>query len=55
MATGTVADERGERKRELETTKEDLAAAMAKYAAAELAAASVRAKVEHPFLYLKGA
>ena len=40
MATGTVADERKERKRELETTKgeDELAAAMAKYAAAELAA-----------------
>ena len=38
MATRTVADERTERKRELEATKEELAAAMAKYAAAELAA-----------------
>ena len=40
MATRTVADERTERKRELEATKgeKELAAAMAKYAAAELAA-----------------
>ena len=47
MATGTVADERRERKRELETTKEELAAAMAEYAAAELAAAGPES---HPAL-----
>ena len=40
MATGTVADERTERKRELETTRKELDAAMAKYAAAEVAAAA---------------
>ena len=51
MATGTVADERRERKRELETTKEELAAAMAKYAAAELAAAATGGEPEsHPAL-----
>ena len=38
MATRTVADERTERKRELEARKKELAAAMVKYAAAELAA-----------------
>ena len=35
MATGTVADERTERKRELETTRKESDAAMAKYVAAE--------------------
>ena len=39
MATGNVADERAERKRELEAARERLAAAMDEYAAAELAAA----------------
>ena len=51
IATGTVADERRERKRELETTKEQLAAAMAEYAAAELAAAATGGEPEsHPAL-----
>ena len=39
MATRTVADERMESKRELEVAKEELDAAMEKYAAAELAGA----------------
>lgn len=39
MATRTVADERMESKRELEAMKEELDAAMEKYAAAELASA----------------
>ena len=51
MATGTVADERRERKRELERTKEELAAAMTEYAAAELAAAATGGEPEsHPAL-----
>ena len=37
MATGTVADERKERKQELETAKEELAAAMARALAGALA------------------
>ena len=49
MATGTVADERRECKRELERTKEELAAAMAEYAAAELAAAGGEPE-SHPAL-----
>ena len=39
MATRTVADERKERKRELETTRKELGAAMARYAAAALSGA----------------
>ena len=51
MATGTVADERTERKRELETTKNELAAAMANYAAAEIAASESEGGSEsHPAL-----
>ena len=53
MATGTVADERTERKRELEATKgeEELAGAMARYAAAELAASwSGEGPGNHPAL-----
>ena len=51
MATGTVADERTERKRELETTRDELAAAMAKYAAAEVAASTAGGGSEsHPAL-----
>ena len=41
MATGTVADERAERKREsVEASRDALAAAMEDYAAAALAASS---------------
>ena len=40
MATGTIADERTRHKRELETTRNELAAAMARYAAAEVAASA---------------
>ena len=51
MATGTVADERRERKRELEATKEELAAAMARYAAAEMALSASGDDAEsHPAL-----
>ena len=48
MATGTVADERTERKRELARRRDELAAAMAKYAAAEVAAASEDGSESHP-------
>ena len=50
MATGTVADERTERKRELETTRKELDAAMAKYVAAEVAASSEAGAESHPAL-----
>ena len=50
MATRTVADERKERKRELETTRKELGAAMARYAAAEVAAASGDGAESHPAL-----
>ncbi len=50
MAIGTVADERRERKRELDEAKEELAAAMGRYAAAELAAAAGKAPESHPAL-----
>ena len=51
MATGTVAGERKERKRELETAKEELTAAMASYAASAVAAASaVDGPESHPAL-----
>ena len=50
MATGTVADERTERKRGLETTRKELDAAMAKYVAAEVAASSEAGAESHPAL-----
>ena len=51
MATGTVADERKERKRELETRKGEMAAAMERYAAAEVAASvSGDGSASHPAL-----
>ena len=51
MATGTVADERTERKRELmETSRGALAAAMEQYVAAELAASDSGEDGSHPAL-----
>ncbi len=51
MAIGTVADERMERKRELDEAKEELATAMGRYAAAELAASAAgEAPESHPAL-----
>ena len=57
MATGTVADERTERKRELETAKNELETAkneletaMARYAAAEVAASAGGGPDSHPAL-----
>ena len=50
MATGTVADERTERKRELETARRELAEAMARYASAEVASASGGDPDSHPAL-----
>ena len=51
MATGTVADERTERKRELETARKELDTAMANYAAAEVAASAPGGGPEsHPAL-----
>ena len=50
MATGTVADGRGERKRELERIEDEMAALMARYAALELAAPAGGDAASHPAL-----
>ena len=50
MATGTVADERRERERELARARDELEAAMAKYASAEVAASSADCPESHPAL-----
>ena len=50
MATRTVAESREERKRELETAKEEMRSAVARYAAAKLAAANATDVESHPAL-----